>query len=222
MRNAKLRKTVTIPELTQANIDSAENISGLVNPSKVSFGGGGDEVLKDWTRTTALKTNLLDGLLLNGNYKGVVVEFDNVQGDAGGGGDINAYTHLVFKMSGNVDIALANRSSENISQRAADGNGQGYSDDRFTIFTGIQSFKNGFGTARLMVNSAKNSAGYIFEGASVLDWNNGLKNNFLKFIASFWGGGVIPQELWLNGVSDPDVPFSADYRIIRVGSSLPN
>lgn len=65
MRNAKLRKQIDVPELpelTQENIDNLEDVTGTVNPSKVSFGGGGPEVLKDWTEVTA-----------NGNYNDMLV-----------------------------------------------------------------------------------------------------------------------------------------------------
>ena len=74
-----------IPELTQANIDDKDDVSGTVNPSKVSFGGG-DEVLKDWTRVVSPQSiNLLGSVDLSQGTNGLTVEFrdlaiDNVIG----------------------------------------------------------------------------------------------------------------------------------------------
>lgn len=81
MRNAKLRKQIDVPELpelTQENVDNLEDVTGTVNPSKVSFGGGGggeSGVLKDWTTTTQSGDfDLLDGVDTGDDLAGVTIE----------------------------------------------------------------------------------------------------------------------------------------------------
>ena len=83
MRNAKLRKQIDepeLPELTQENIDNLEDVTGTVNPSKVSFGGGGPEVLKDWTTVSGPNITgfeMTSGLALS-SIDGVGIEFEVV------------------------------------------------------------------------------------------------------------------------------------------------
>jgi hypothetical protein len=77
-----------IPELTQANIDNKDDVSGTVNPSKVSFGGGGggDEVLKDWTYAVS-GSDLLAGLGLH-TQAGFIIEMKELRGSGALGLDV--------------------------------------------------------------------------------------------------------------------------------------
>lgn len=75
-------QTLGIPELTQANIDNGDDIAGIVNPSKVSFGSG-PTIVKDWTTLTdvSVDTDLLAGLTLpdaNGTMNGLRLEIKDL------------------------------------------------------------------------------------------------------------------------------------------------
>jgi hypothetical protein len=123
MRNAKLRKQIDvaeIPELTQENIDNLEDVTGTVNPSKVSFGG--PEVLKDWTTISGSVgggIELTDGLLLE-NLEGVRVEY-NASASAGVSGELTG--RVVARTSGR-GLPLAKGIDIEISKLS--GNAPGY------------------------------------------------------------------------------------------------
>ena len=69
-----------IPELTQANIDDKDDISGTVNPSKVTLGGGGGpEVLKDWTESSSKLIDITADTI-GVRLDDVVVEIEDAEG----------------------------------------------------------------------------------------------------------------------------------------------
>jgi hypothetical protein len=211
MRNAKLRKTVTIPELTQENIDSAEDVSGTVNPSVVSFGG--DEVLKDWTITSSLETNLFSGLDPSSfDYNDIQIEFKNCQGEGGGFGGKDSHINLQFKTVGAVD-AWASGSTEVCA--SSSGGNITVSPDLFVLFRTNTDFKNGKATVKLFENNEIGNSGWVSE--SIAPSTTFLQSSFLSVISEFTTNqeGNIPSELWLHGVSSNAVNFSAEYRIVR-------
>lgn len=72
--------------INQNEVDNKEDVSGLYNPSKVDLGGGGGpEVLKDWTAITGPSipsTEITSDLSLS-SLNGLTVEFSMSSAESG-------------------------------------------------------------------------------------------------------------------------------------------
>ena len=221
MRNAKLRKQIDVaelPELTQENIDNLEDVTGTVNPSKVSFGGGGPEVLKDWTTITSA-ANLLEGTDLGTtSVNNVTLEIKNLNGKS------TAALGIV-----SLEFRAANNSAQNSpfgskSRSEAFGIGNtAYDNLNGFVLMGspyaTAAILGGTVTALLSENQASNDIYLMNIAADFMAPTTEPSSLFMmkgQYSASFGNTGTRLPELWLTPLTPAlDVPFTATYRLTR-------
>jgi hypothetical protein len=211
MRNAKLRKTVTIPELTQENIDSAEDVSGTVNPSVVSFGGGGggDEVLKDWTVVAGLSENLLSGMQPS-DIEGAVIEFKNLRGAGPLGLDFLVNGEATPFTNGYNKISLQTKSYTAGAQIGGSNQRMILNDSSYYEGSGKVSLYGITGVWPYGV-----SLSYFAEVEHVNSTPAVVVTKNLVTVYKEGSKNITSLEVVLSGSSDGDGIFNAEYRIVR-------
>lgn len=178
----------------------------------------GPEVLKDWTTTTALDTNLFEGLDVSSlDYNEVYIEFRNVRGATNG--NSAGYIRLEFREAGNVVIDAGSKKSK-VRSLSSDSPPVTINNE-FALVNCKNELSNGFGTVELFGSTSLWKAGYTSSMMCVNGAAQVTNSNLFQTTAEFhtyFSNREIPAELWLTGLSStvyPELTFQADYRILK-------
>lgn len=219
--------------LTQADIDNATSTKGTVSGEQLAaLGGGGPEILKDWTSIVgAGEYDLFSGIDVSSlNYDGLIIEIKNLKGGSSrvfSGSDSELYyTTLKFKNSDGTDCDES--SSSNTKGYTSDNSGVS-SRRYFQLFAVPYLFSSANSEVVIRTTTEDNSVGWFANTfASGLAFKG--SRSYKTFTKSENSAGFhnldnsLPERLILKGVdsqygypleTSPKIGFRAEYRIIR-------